>query len=505
MSRRRIILVVVSVMLSLFMAAVEATVVATAMPSIVNHFGGLGRYSWVFSSYMVASTTTTPLFGKLSDIYGRKPVFLVAMAVFLAGSILSGLSQSMDQLIGFRGLQGLGAGGLMPLSFIVIGDIFSFEKRARMQGLFSGVWGFASIVGPLLGGFLVDQLTWRWVFYVNVLPGFLAGALLWIAWREPAGRENRLPLPIDYAGACLLSAGVVALLIGLFEIGNPTGVVLLAGCACLFAALFSVERNAADPVLPLSLFRDRLFAIGVSHGVLAGWALFGSASFVPLFVQISLGKSATVAGSALTPQMLAWVAASIIGARLLLRFSYRAVVLSGMSVLTLGSFLMSFLAPDTSLSSVMFSLSLMGVGMGLTIPSFMIAIQSRVDRSKLGTATATLQFSRIIGGALGVNVMGLILSMRLAANLKMAGMDASLLSIPNLARPLHAGAAAVDAVLRKALTGAVESVFVAAFAAAVFALVITLFTPDIQLRRSGKEQAGVAKSKTGKSKAEDRD
>ncbi|MFH0844957.1 MAG: MFS transporter, partial [Pseudomonadota bacterium] len=209
MSRRRVAAVTLGVMLSLFMAAVEMTVVATAMPTIVSQLGGLARYSWVFSAYMVASTTTIPIYGKLSDVYGRVPVFLTAMALFLAGSVLSGQSHSMDQLICFRALQGLGAGGLMPLSFIIIGEMFSFEQRARMQGLFSGVWGVASIAGPLLGGFLVDQLSWRWVFYVNLLPGFLSGALLLGGWRQPAGSKNTPCPPIDYAGAVLLTGGVV--------------------------------------------------------------------------------------------------------------------------------------------------------------------------------------------------------------------------------------------------------------------------------------------------------
>ena len=186
-SNTRVAVVTAGVMLSLFMAAVEMTVVATAMPTIVEQLGGLARYSWVFSAYMVASTTTIPLYGKFSDIYGRKPVFLVAMALFLGGSVLSGQSHSMNQLVFFRALQGLGAGGLMPLSFIIIGDMFSFEKRARMQGLFSGVWGVASIVGPLLGGFLVDHFSWRWVFYVNVVPGFVASALLGAGLRQAAG------------------------------------------------------------------------------------------------------------------------------------------------------------------------------------------------------------------------------------------------------------------------------------------------------------------------------
>lgn len=470
-------------MLSLFMAAIEMTAVATAMPTIVNQLGGLTRYSWVFSAYMVASTTTIPLYGKFSDIYGRKPVFLVAMALFLCGSILSGQSHSMNQLIGFRALQGLGAGGLLPLSFIIIGDLFSFEKRARMQGLFSGVWGVASILGPLLGGFLVDQLSWRWVFYINLLPGCLASILLWAGLREDA--ENRARPKIDYLGAALLTAGVVALLISLFQLETPSGWALLVSSAMFFIALVAAERAAADPILPLSLFRDRLFAVGTAHGVLAGWAMFGSTSFVPLFVQLSLEKSATVAGSALTPQMLGWVFSSILGARLLLHYSYRTIVLVGMGFLTVGSFFMSHVTTDTTLVRVMFNLALMGVGMGLTVPAFMIAIQNSVDREKMGTATATLQFSRVIGGALGVSVMGLILSLRLAANLKAAGADRAAMALQDLMRPLAAGAAVSDATLRGALTSAVESVFVAAFAAAVAGLVVTAFTPSGGIRQRG--------------------
>ena len=481
MSQPRVVVIVIGVMLSLFMAAVETTVVATAMPSIVSQLGGLGRYSWVFAAYMIASTTTTPLYGKLSDVYGRRSIFLAAMIVFLVGSILCAQSRSMNQLIGFRALQGLGAGGLMPLSFIIIGDLFSFEQRARMQGLFSGVWGVASIIGPLLGGFLVDQLNWRWVFYVNVIPGLVAGSLLWTTWREPSAHEKRINLPIDYAGATLLTAGVVSLLLGLFQIESAGGLSLIGASAALFAWLYSVERKATDPVLPLSLFRGRLFTISIIHGLLAGWAVFGSVSFVPLFVQLSLGKSATVAGSTLTPQMLSWVFASIIGSRLLLHLNYRTIILAGMASLTLGSFLMSILSSDTSLAGIMFNLSLMGIGMGLSIPAFMIAIQSTVAREDLGTATATLQFSRIIGGALGVSVMGLILSRKLAANLEAAG--AAGLSVQDLTGPLHAGKMAADEVLQNSFTGAMEYVFVAAFAAAAIGLAVVVFTPSVRLTR----------------------
>ena len=483
MSRRRLTAVTLGVMFSLFMAALEVTVVATAMPTIIAQLGGLARYSWVFSAYMVASTTTIPLYGKLSDIYGRKPVFLTAMSLFLAGSILSGQSRSMVELIVFRALQGLGSGGLMPLSFIIIGDLFSFEQRARMQGLFSGVWGVASIIGPLIGGFLVDQLSWRWVFYINVVPGFIAGTLFWVAWRELSGHDSKTNLPIDYMGAAFLTTGVVVLLLGLFKVQTPAGWAMIFLSIALFIALLKVEQVAADPILPLGLFRDRLFAVGTAQGLLGGWAMFGSTSFVPLFVQMSLSKTATVAGSTLTPMMLGWVVASIVGSRLLLHFSYRSIVLVGMSFLTAGSFLMSLVTIDTSLPRVMFNLAMMGIGMGLTVPAFTIAVQSSVERKRLGTATATLQFARVIGGALGVSVMGLILSLRFAANLKSAGVEGAVISLQDLVRPLHAATAVADASLRGALTGAVESVFVAAFAAAVVGLAVTVLTPHSHLRR----------------------
>jgi MFS family permease len=276
MSRNRIILITAGIMLSLFLASMEATVVATAMPTIVGQLGGLEHYSWVFSAYMLATTTTVPLYGKLSDIYGRRRLYLVAMTLFLLGSILCGQAQTMTQLILARGLQGLGAGGIMPLAFILIGEMFTLEQRARMQGLFSGVWGVSSVAGPLLGGFIVDQLSWEWVFYVNIIPGLLAAALVGFAWRDQIQRQERSV--VDYAGAALLSASVVVLLIGLTvtEFSTTSRWALLGLSAILFAALVWVESHAVDPILPIALFRrERLFSTAIIHGVFAGWAMFG--------------------------------------------------------------------------------------------------------------------------------------------------------------------------------------------------------------------------------------
>src|SRR5512138_3621406 len=291
MSRNRILLVTAGIMLSLFLASMESTVVATAIPTIVGQLGGLEHYSWVFSAYMLTSTTTVPLYGKLSGLYGRRKLYVGAMALFLLGSILSGQAHSMTQLILSRGLQGVGAGGIMPLAFILIGEMFTLEQRAKMQGFFSGVWGVSSIVGPLLGGFLVDQLSWRWVFYVNLIPGLLAAGFVAFAWRDQIHSQTKPS--VDYAGAGLLMSAVVTLLLGLMDSGTSTGLLLIAASIILFVLLLWVESRAADPILPLHLFRERLFAVTIAHGTLTGWAMFGSISFVPLFVQSVLGTSAT--------------------------------------------------------------------------------------------------------------------------------------------------------------------------------------------------------------------
>jgi EmrB/QacA subfamily drug resistance transporter len=497
MSRQRVILVTLGIMLSLFMASMEATVIATAMPTIVSQLGGLAIYSWVFSAFMLTSTTSVPIFGKLSDIYGRRPVYAAAMILFLIGSFLCGAAQNMPQLIAFRALQGLGAGGIIPLAFILIGDMFSLEQRAKMQGLFSGVWGVSSIVGPLLGGFLVDQISWHWVFYINLPVGLVAAGLVWLAWRDKLAEPGTIAPKVDYAGAVLLTAGVVALLMGLFELGTFLGWSLLILAALLLVALGWVEWRAADPILPLHLFRDRVFAAACSQGGFAGWAMFGSLSFVPLFVQAVLGTSATVAGATLTPMILSWVFASIIGSRLLLHLSYRNMALLGMGLLTLGTLLMSGVGVNASQMGLMVNLALMGTGMGLSIPAFLIAVQSTVPTRDLGVATSTLQFSRSIGGVLGVSVMGTVLSFRLASRLTEAELDPAAISIDSLLDPIAQATTSMvlEGTLREALAGAIQGVFVIAFIAAALGLVATAFAPpgridQLVAQRTGAKSSG---------------
>ncbi|NJC96366.1 MAG: MFS transporter [Anaerolineales bacterium] len=483
MSRNRINLVTIGIMLSLFLAAMEATVVATAMPTIVGQLGGLEHYSWVFSAYMLTSTTTVPLYGKLSDLYGRRKLYIFAMGLFLVGSILCGQSNSMTQLVFARALQGLGAGGIMPLAFILIGEMFTLEERAKMQGFFSGVWGVSSIIGPLLGGFLVDQLSWHWVFYINIPPGLLGAALVAFAWRDQVHGHARPA--VDYAGAALLTASVVALLLGLVEFGTSTSWTLIAASIVLFILLLWVESRATDPILPIPLFRDRLFTTSITHGILAGWALFGSLSFIPLFVQSVLGTNATQAGITIAPMLLGWVTASIIGTRFLLKIGYRRLAITGTALLAIGTFLMSRADANTTRTMLMVFVSLMGTGMGFSIPPFLIAVQTTVERRQLGTATSTMQFSRSIGGTLGVSVMGAALSARLASNISASGLDPKLVS--QLLDPLPGAQAVINEGARIAVADAITVVFVLAFVAAGLALLATLFTPRKELRERTTE------------------
>ncbi|HNN14696.1 MAG TPA: MDR family MFS transporter [Anaerolineales bacterium] len=490
MSRNRIILVTIGIMLSLFLASMESTVVATAMPTIVGQLGGLEHYSWVFSAFMLTSTTTVPLYGKLSDLYGRRNIYLAAMLIFLIGSILSGMSHSMTQLIFARALQGLGAGGVSPMAFILIGEMFTLEQRAKMQGFFSGVWGVSSIAGPLLGGFIVDQLSWNWVFYVNIVPGLFAAALVAFAWVDHPRSQTKLS--IDYAGATLLTLSVVVLLLGLMETGTTFSWLLLGAAVLLFAALLWVESRAADPILPIPLFRqDRLFASSIVHGITSGWALFGTISFIPLFVQSVIGTSATQAGLTITPLLLGWVAASIIGTRLLLRTGYYRLAIGGTSLLFIGSILLATVNENTSQVLLMSYITLMGIGMGFSIPSFLIAVQTKVERRYLGSATSMLQFSRSIGGTLGVSAMGAALGARLAANLSASGLDPKL--VTQLLDPTASGTeAALGTSVRLAVADAIGIVFVIALFAAALALATVLFfMPRMNL--SEIKSAGVEK------------
>ena len=484
MSRNRIMLVTAGIMLSLFLASMESTVVATAMPTIVGQLGGLEHYSWVFSAFLLASTTVVPLYGKLSDIYGRRKLYVFAMALFLIGSIWCGWANSMTQLIFARALQGIGAGGIMPLAFIMIGEMFSLEQRTRMQGVFSGVWGVSSIAGPLLGGFIVDRLSWHWIFYINIFPGLLAAALVAFAWRDQIHSHERPA--VDYAGAVLLTVGAVLLLLGLVEFGTFRSWILIAVAIALFIVLSWVERRAADPILPIPLFRDRLFSTATAHGLFTGWAVFGTISFIPLFVQSVLGATPTQAGITITPMLLGWVGGSIFGTRILLRVGYRSLSLIGTALFTVGAFLLMSVGVNSSQTGVMIFVTMMGIGMGLSIPAFVIAVQTSVERRHLGTATSMLQFSRSMGGTLGVSVMGAALSARLASNLSASGLDPNM--VTQLLDPVPGSQIVIDQAVRAAMADAIHLIFVIAFVAAALGLGAAFFTPRKELTENLPER-----------------
>jgi MFS family permease len=373
----------------------------------------------------------------------------------------------------------------MPLAFIMIGEMFTLEQRARMQGLFSGVWGVSSIAGPFLGGLLVDQFSWQWVFYINIPFGLLAAGLVGFAWRDQIHVHGR-PV-VDYAGAILLTVSVVTLLLGLsLPLGTFNSWILITVSVILFTLLIWAEGRAADPILPVHLFRERLFTVAIMHGLLTGWAMFGSISYIPLFVQSVLGTTATQAGFTVSPMLLGWVGASIVGTRLLLKVGYRRLAILGTSLLVVGSFLMSTAHADISQILLMVYVTLMGVGMGLSIPPFLIAVQTTVERRYLGTATSSMQFSRSIGGTLGVSVMGAALSASLAASLSASGLSLDLIS--QLLSPLSGTEVVVNDLARIAVADAIDLVFIIAFVAALLALVVTFFSPRKELKDKVAEE-----------------
>jgi len=417
MSSRRRWVVTVGVMTGMLLAALEATIVGTAMPTIVAALGGLAHYSWVFSAYLLTSTVTVPVWGKLSDLFGRRRLFQAGVFVFLVGSALCGFAQTMTQLIVWRAVQGVGAGALVPLAMTIIGDIFTLEERAKMQGLFSGVWGISSVFGPLVGGFITDQLSWRWVFWINIPVGIAAAALIGIALKEPK-RESRPS--IDYAGAAVLTLAMTMLLLVLGEgsdprlLLQPRNVALMAAIVVLLVAFVRIENRAADPVVPFALFRNPVVTVAIVVGFLAGIAMFAAITFVPLLAQGVFGATATEAGTFLTPLMLSWVLASIVGGRLLIRMSSRSLVLIGLGLMLAGFCALATFTRDTPRPVMMVELILIGAGLGVTMLILLIASQHAVPRAQLGITTSLNQFSRSMGGALGVAVLGALLAAGLA-------------------------------------------------------------------------------------------
>ena len=410
-----------ALMLGMFLAALDQTIVSTALPTIVGELGGVDHLSWVVTSYLLASTASTPLYGKLGDMYGRKPVFLAAILIFLAGSMLSGLSRSMGELIGFRALQGIGAGGLMVGAQAIIADIVPPRERGRYMGLIGSVFAVASVAGPLLGGFLVETISWRWVFYVNMPVGVIA--VLVVVFRlhlhSPPQRHS-----IDYLGALLLTAGVSAVILVTtwggteYEWGSPVIVGLAVAGVALIAAFVFQERRAAEPIIPLSLFGSPIFRVASSMGFLIGLAMFGAIIFIPLFLQLVYGVSPTSSGLRMLPLMLGLLTASVVSGRIISRIGrYKAFPIAGTAITAIGMFLLSRLQVDTPPSLASVYMLVVGIGIGLVMQVLVLAVQNDAPARDIGVATSTATFFRSMGGSLGVALLGAIFAARLGSEL----------------------------------------------------------------------------------------
>jgi EmrB/QacA subfamily drug resistance transporter len=474
-----------AVALGIFMAALESTIVGTAMPTVVATLGGIELYSWVAVAYILTSTIMTPIWGKMSDLTGRRPAFFGGMGLFLIGSALSGAAHSMAQLIAFRALQGLGAGALFPVGMTILADLLPLEKRAKMIGLFSGMWGLASLFGPQAGGYLTDSLTWRWVFYINLPFGLIAAAMLWAAYTERGERHPEIKL--DYAGTATITVALTLLLLTVEkgqEFGAAITITSLISCAALVAIFIRIERRSHEPLIPLDLFRNRVVIVTTAHGLLAGVMLFGSMIYLPLFIQAVIVTTATQAGEVLTPYILAWVAASIVGGRLMLRVGYRPIVIAGMLLMLAGSAPLALVDVNTTRLYLTIAVIPLGMGGGLTLASLMIGAQHSAPRSRLGVVTSTVQFSRSIGAALGVGVMGAVMSWRLGRELARGGGELANIAsrhsdITALVRQATRSALSPTAAafMQRALASSLRSAFLVGLIAVAIAAVVGLLLP----------------------------
>lgn len=495
LDRRRVWLVMSGLMLGLLIAALDQTIVATALPTIASDLHGLSHLSWVVTAYLLASTASTPLWGKLGDLYGRKSFFQGAIVIFLIGSALSGLSTSMVELIGFRALQGLGGGGLIVGAQAIVGDVVPPKDRGRYQGLFGAVFGVASVIGPLVGGFFVDNLSWRWVFYVNLPIG--AVALLVTAAVLPSVGQ-RVHRVIDYLGTALVASGATALILltslGGVSYGWSSPPILFLGVlgVILLVGFVLAERRAVEPIIPLRLFANKVFSATSAIGFVVGFAMFGAITYLPTFLQIVKGVSPTISGVKLLPLMFGLLITSIGSGVLISRWGrYKFFPISGTAFMGLGLYLMSLLGTRTSTLVVSVDMFILGMGLGGVMQVLVIAVQNAVDYTDLGTATSGATFFRSMGGSFGVAIFGAIFTNRLDANLR------------HVARVVHlpvsvAKAASADPAVLLRLPAAIHAAFLSGYAAAlrdVFAIAVpiaaaafllTFFLPEMRLRRTAQ-------------------
>ncbi|MBO8164603.1 MAG: MFS transporter [Brevibacillus sp.] len=410
--------IIVALMTATFLTAIDTTVISTAMPAIARDLGGSELISWIFSIYLLTTAVTTPIYGKLADLFGRKRIFIFGASVFLIGSFLCGLAHSMVQLMMFRAIQGLGAGAVQPITLTIIGDVFTQQERARLMGLFGAMWGVAGIVGPLVGGFFVDYIAWQWIFYINIPVGLVSILLLYRFLQENLILRQ---VHIDYVGVGLFTLGIGLFLYTLLMGGKrsafvlePLTLLLLGASVLIFWIFLRVEKRAVEPMMPIQLFRRPMIAASQVLSLLQGAVLIGSSAYLPIWIQDVQGYSATTAGLAVLPMSIGWPLAAFIGGRMMMKSGYKLVTVLGMGTLVIATFFLSLLTTSSPLWAVPVVVFILGVGFGFSVTSLTIAVQSSVGWQQRGIVTGTLQFMRTMGQTVGVALLGAVLNWYLA-------------------------------------------------------------------------------------------
>lgn len=476
--------VLAAVMLAMFMSAIEATIVSTAMPAIAADLGSFSLYSWVFSSYLLMNAVTVLIYGKLSDLYGRKPILIIGIAIFLLGSILCGFANSMEMLILFRFIQGFGAGAVMPIASTIVGDMYTKEERAKIQGYLSSVWGISAVIGPAIGGLLVQYVSWKYVFWLNLPLGILATIVLLLFLHEDIEKKKH---EIDFLGAGLLFIGVTALMVVLVEAGvrwtwNSIPVIsLLSLSSLVFILFYFQEKRAKEPMMPFSLWRERSILVANITSLTTGIMLIGVSSFLPAFVQGVMEQPPIIAGFTLTTMSIGWPIASMIAGRSLLTIGFRTTSIIGGVSLILGAIVFATLSPESGPILAAFGSFLLGVGMGFTTTSFIVSIQSTVVWKQRGIATATNMFMRTLGSTIGAALLGGILNSRLLAHLQSNGLEDTMdLDATNVllnAEERNRLSESVRSILQDGLTTSLHYVYWVVLLFGIISFILILFLP----------------------------